>query len=341
MEIIEFRDEHTSSWDRFVYQQEKATFFHLTGWKRVVEGVFRHRSRYLLAQERGEITGILPLFLIKSRLFGKFLVSVPFAVYGGICALHDDARAGLLERAKEIAQEQEVDYLELRNLRPDPSTLSLNDLYVTFMKPLPSDPAQCLRELPRKARAAARQSVEYGLKCEVSLGRLKEHHHLNAIQMRRLGSPALPFSWFQSLAQEFKDQSTILSVKYRGKLVASVFVFLFRDAVLPYYSGSLQEYNRYHTSNFMYLKLMEFGVENGYKIFDFGRSRKGTGPYSFKKNQGFDSRPLFYQYYLNRVTQIPNVTPSNPKFDYPKRIWQKMPLPVTKWLGPKLVRAIP
>jgi len=175
----------------------------------------------------------------------------------------------------------------------------------------------------------------------VTVDRLKEHYQLHAIQMRRLGSPVLPYSWFQYLAREFKDQSTILSVRYRGELVASVFVFLFQDVVLPYYSGSLQEYSRYHINNFMYLKLMEFGVENGYKVFDFGRSRKGTGPYSFKKNQGFVSQPLFYQYYLNRATQIPNVTPSNPKFDFPKRMWQKMPLPLTKWLGPKLIRTIP
>jgi FemAB-related protein (PEP-CTERM system-associated) len=341
MDVVRFQDEHTSSWDRFVYQQETATFFHLTGWKRAVEKTFRYKAVYLLALENGDIQGVLPLFLIKSRLFGKFLVSTPFAVYGGICAISDEARRLLLEKAKTIAQEHDVDYLELRNRRPDPSALPLNDLYVTFLKPLPADPAECLLGLPRKARAAVRQGIKYDLRFEVNLNRLKEHYQLNAIQMRRLGSPVLPYSWFQCLAGEFKDQSTILSVRYRGKLVASVFVFLFRDTVLPYYSGSLQEYNRYQTSNFMYLKLMEFGVEHGYKIFDFGRSRKATGPYSFKKNQGFVPQPLFYQYYLHRTDSIPNVNPSNPKFDFPKRIWQKMPLPLTKWLGPKLVRAIP
>jgi FemAB-related protein (PEP-CTERM system-associated) len=278
---------------------------------------------------------------VKSRLFGKFLVSTPFAVYGGVCARTDEARTLLLEMAQQVAREQNVDYLELRNLRPDPSDLRLSDLYVTFSKPLPADPAECLQDLPRKARAAARQGIKNNLKSEVNLNKLKEHYELNAIQMRRLGSPVLPFSWFQCLAAEFKDQSTVLSVSYRGKLVASVFAFLFRDTVLPYYSGSLQEYNRYQTNNFMYLKLMEFGVENGYKIFDFGRSRKNTGPYSFKKNQGFTPQPLFYQYYLNRADDIPNVNPSNPKFDLPKRVWQKMPLPLTKWLGPKLARAIP
>jgi len=341
MDVVQFTDDQSDAWDRFVYTQEKATFFHLIGWKRAVENVFGHRSRYLLAYENGEIQGVLPMFLIKSRLLGKFLVSTPFAVYGGICARTDKARLLLLEKAQEIAQELSVDYLVFRNLWPDASDLLANDLYVTFIKPLPTDPAECLKALPRKARAAARQGIKHGLQVEVNLERLKEHYQLHAIQMRRLGSPVMPFSWFQHLVQEFQGQSTIFSVKYGKKLVASVLVFLFRDTVLPYYSGTLQEYNRYHASNFMYLKLMEFGVENGYKNFDFGRSRKGTGPYSFKKHQGFDPQPLCYQYYLHRADKIPNVNPSNPKFDVPKRIWQKMPLSLTKWLGPKIVRAIP
>jgi FemAB-related protein (PEP-CTERM system-associated) len=341
MEVIAFREEHASSWDRFVETQKGATFYHLTGWKRAVEKLFHHRSFYFSAQVNGKIQGILPLFLINSRLFGRFLVSTPFAVYGGVCALNDEARVLLLEKAQEIARQQDVDYLELRNLRPNPSDWPFNDLYVTFIKSLPSNPAECLSCLPRKARAAARQGIKHNLQYEVSMDRLEEHYQLHAIQMRRLGSPVLPFSWFQYLAQAFKNKSILLSVKYGQKIVASVFVFLFRDQILPYYSGCLQEYNRYQVNNFMYLKLMEFGVQQGYKIFDFGRSRKETGSFYFKKNQGFVPQPLFYQYHLHRADRMPNLNPSNPKFDFPKRIWQNMPLSVTKWLGPKLIRGLP
>jgi FemAB-related protein (PEP-CTERM system-associated) len=341
MKVIGYTEEQEAAWNQFVHSHQEATFFHCTGWKRAVEKVFHHRSFYLLAQEKGEIEGILPLFLIKSRLFGTFMVSTPFAVYGGVCARSDEARKLLVERAKELAQEQNVTYLELRNRRPNPPHWPMNDLYVTFIKSLPQEPQDCLQNLPRKARAAARQAIGYGLDVQVGPEGLQDHYQLHAIQMRRLGSPVLPLAWFRRLVEEFEDRMTIFSVSHQGHIAASVLVFFFRDTVLPYYSGSLQEYNPYHVNNFMYLKLMEYGVEKGYRFFDFGRSRKGTGPYRFKKNQGFSAQSLSYQYYLHRSETMPNINPSNPKFDVPKRIWQKLPLGLTKWLGPKLVRSIP
>jgi FemAB-related protein (PEP-CTERM system-associated) len=341
MDILQLRDEQYDAWDRFVYRHQDATFFHLSGWKKAVQAVFGHTPFYLYALDNGEIQGILPLFLIRSRLFGKFLVSTPYAVYGGVCARDDEIRRKLFEKAKEIAGEQDVDYLELRNLRPDALDLPRSDLYVTFMKDLPEQTGECLPWLPRKARAAVRQGIKHGLEHEVSINRLEELYQLNSIQMRRLGSPGLPLFWFRRLIDEFQDQVTILSVIYQGRVVASVFVFLFRDVISPYYSGALPEFYRYQTNNFMYLKLMEYGVEKGYRVFDFGRSRKDTGPYSFKKNQGFTPQPLCYQYYLHRRDQIPNVNPSNPKFDLPKGIWKRMPLSLTQWLGPKLIRGLP
>jgi len=341
MNIVEYRGEYAQRWDQFVLEQPGGTFFHLTGWKRAVERAFGHQACYSLVLEDGQVVGVLPLFLVRSRLFGRFLVSNPFAVYGGICTDREEARRLLIRRTEQLAVELGVDYAEFRNRSPDQSSWPHSDLYVTFIETLPEDPENCLRNLPRKARAAARQSIKFGLQADISLDQLDRHYQLNAVQMRRLGSPGLPRAWFRALAEEFDDRSTILTVTHQGQPIASVLVFLFRDTVLPYYSGSLAEYNQFHPNNFMYLKLMEYGVRQGYRRFDFGRSRKDTGPYRFKRHQGFTPQPLPYQFYLHRAEEIPSVNPSNPKFDVPKRIWQKLPLSVTKWLGPKLVRGIP
>jgi len=341
MNIVDFTDQYTEGWDRFVGEQPSGTFFHLTGWKRAVEKTFGHQAQYLLALQDGQVAAVLPLFLVRSRLFGRFLVSNPFAVYGGICTGDDQARRLLIQRAEQMAADLKVDYVEFRNQQPDPSSWPQSDLYVTFIEALPEDPQDCLRNLPRKARAAARQSIEFGLRAEISLDQLDRHYQLNAVQMRRLGSPGLPRAWFRALAEEFHDCSTIVTVTHQDRPIASVLVFFFGDMVMPYYSGSLAEYNRYHPSNFMYLRLMEYGVRQGYRRFDFGRSRKDTGPFRFKKHQGFTPQPLPYQYYLNNTEEIPNINPSNPKFDLPKCIWRRLPLPITKWLGPKLVRGIP
>ena len=341
MEIVDYADEYAQRWDRFVLGQPTGTFFHLTGWKRAVQKSFGHQARYLLALREGEVAAVLPLFLVRSRLFGRFLVSNPFAVYGGICTDDEQARLLLIRQAERMAADLRVDYAEFRNRSPDPSPWPSSDLYSTFIEALPEDPQDCLENLPRKARAAARQSIGFGLQADISLDQLDRHYQLNAIQMRRLGSPMFPRAWFRELAREFNDQATILTVTHEGQPIASVLVFFFRDTVLPYYSGSLAEYNRFHPNNFMYLKLMEYGVRQGYRWFDFGRSRKDTGPYRFKKHQGFSPQPLHYQFYLYKAEEIPSINPSNPKFDLPKRIWQKLPLPITKWLGPKLVRGIP
>ncbi len=341
MKIVEYEDEYAERWDRFVLQQPNGTFFHLTGWKRAVEKIFGHQAHYLLVLQDEHLAAVLPLFLVSSKIFGRFLVSNPYAVYGGICTSSDPARRLLIQRAEQMAADLRVDYVEFRNLQSDDSEWPHSDLYATFIEPLPETPEECLQNLPRKARAAARQSMEFGLRADISLDQLDRHYQLNAIQMRRLGSPVLPQSWFRALAEAFQDRSTILTVTLDGRPIASVFVFLFRDSVLPYYSGSLAEYNHYHPNNFMYLQLMEYGVRQGYRFFDFGRSRKDTGPYRFKRHQGFNPQPLYYQYYLHRIKEIPNINPSNPKFDLPKSIWQRLPLPITKWLGPKLVRGIP
>jgi FemAB-related protein (PEP-CTERM system-associated) len=341
MDIVDYGDEYAERWDRFVTEQPTGSFFHLIGWKRAVERAFGHQAKYLLALRDGRMAAVLPLFLVRSRFFGRFLVSNPFAVYGGICSEDEEARRLLIQRAEQMAADLQVDYVEFRNRRPDPSSWAQSDLYVTFIDDLPEDPQDCLRNLPRKARAAARQSIGFGLQAEISLDQLDRHYQLNAVQMRRLGSPGLPKAWFRALAEEFNDRATIVTVTLQDRPIASVLVFFFGDTVLPYYSGSLAEYNRYHPSNFMYLKLMEYGVGQGYGRFDFGRSRKDTGPYRFKRHQGFTPQPLPYQFYLHRAEEIPSVNPSNPKFDLPKLIWQKLPLPITKWLGPKLVRGIP
>jgi len=341
MNIVEYDDRYAERWDRFVLEQPNGTFFHLTGWKRAVERTFGHQAHYLLALQGEQVAAVLPLFLVRSRLFGRFLVSNPFAVYGGICTDDEEARRLLIRRTEQLAADLKVDYAEFRNRSLDPSPWPHSDLYVTFIEDLPQDPEDCLRNLPRKARAAARQSIEFDLQAEFSLDQLDRHYQLNAVQMRRLGSPGLPRAWFRALAEEFSDRSTILTVTHQQQPIASVLVFLFRDTVMPYYSGSLAEYNHVHPNNFMYLKLMEYGVGQGYRRFDFGRSRIDTGPYRFKKHQGFTPQPLMYQFYLHRAEEIPSVNPSNPKFDIPKLIWRKLPLPVTKWLGPKLVRGIP
>ena len=340
IKVRSFAKEDEKAWDEYVRNSGQASFFHLSGWKNVLEKTFGYKPFYLYVERGGEICGILPLFLMKNLKFKNTLVSIPFGVYGGVCADDDSAAEVLLEEAKRIAKKTNSEYLELKNINPINNGLYVKELYVMFKKELPQNKEDCLKQQPRKARAASRKAIEFGLKAEVGIHLLKECHHIYSVSVRNLGTPVVPFSFFKNIAEEFKDCVTVLSVKFKGKTIASVLTFLFRDTVMPHYGGALPEYFKYHPNNFMYLKLMEWGVENGYKFFDFGRSKKGSGSYKFKELQGFEPKQMHYQYYLNKTKEMPNLNPANPKFSLPITVWKRIPVCITKIIGPRIVKYI-
>ncbi len=102
MEIFELKNSNEKAWDEYVFNHPNSTFYHQIGWKNVVEKRYGHKPYYLLAKEDGEIKGVLPLFLMKSLLFGRKLVSVPSAPYGGACADSRTIEKALVEEVKWI-----------------------------------------------------------------------------------------------------------------------------------------------------------------------------------------------------------------------------------------------
>lgn len=345
LNIREFSLDMAEKWDEYVYSTPKATFCHLIGWKNVVEKTFGHRSFYLYAEIDNQICGILPLFLVKSFLFGKILISSPLAVYGGICADNQEVENLLLTRAKEIADNLKVDYLELRNIEANGFQLPTKDLYVTFFQELfNEDTEKNLKIMPREARRLIRKANKAGLKAIIEQEDVEQFYDVYSRNLRDLGTPAFPIELFYNFMEEFfPDNCNILQVVYGDKVIASVLVFYFKDRVMPYYGAALKEYNnnKFAPSNFMYWELMKYGIENGYKIFDFGRSKVDTGPYNFKRHFGMNPTPLHYQYYLVEKKELPNLNPINSKFQFLINRWKKLPLGIANRLGPYIVKYIP
>lgn len=341
--IKEFQDTFSNEWDEYVYSSPKTTFCHLIGWKNVIEKTFGHRSLYCYAESDGKICGILPLFLIKSILFGKFLVSIPFAVYGGICADNAEIENLLYNKATEIAKSTEVDYLELRNIERNGNNLPQSELYVTFLQELFNDPDKNLNAMPRETRRLIRKANSAGLTAVIDRNDMDLFYKIYSTSVKELGTPVFPKGLFKNFLKEFPDQSNIVKVYYDDRVIASVLVFYFKDRVMPYYGGALREYNnnKIAPNNFMYWELMKYGIENGYKIFDFGRSKVDTGPYHFKRHFGMTPTPLNYQYYLVRKKELPNLNPTNSKFQFMIKLWQKLPLSIANRLGPHIVKYIP
>ncbi|HTR37121.1 MAG TPA: FemAB family XrtA/PEP-CTERM system-associated protein [Bryobacteraceae bacterium] len=328
-------------WDRFVLSSPHGTLFHLCGWKTLVEKTLRHKSFLLTARRGKRITGVFPISLVRNPLFGDCLVSLPLAVYGGICASDQDAYSGLLEAGCELANRLGVKYLEMRNhTEPFRTTLPGRDLYVTFTQDLTSGPDKLMAGLPRDTRYAVRKSLKAGLTWTEDL-QLGEFYELYAQNVHRLGTPVFSRQLFSVARSIFPRQCRLFGVRKGTKAIAGVMTFYFRDEVIPYYSGALQEYFADSPNNFMYWSLLAQSCAEGFRSFDFGRSKRGTGSWKFKSAWSMNMTDLPYRYHLVRVKEVPHMSPVDAKFKGPVSLWKNLPFPLTKMIGPRLIRWIP
>ena len=328
-------------WDAFVRSTPGGSPFHLLAWKRAVESTFGHRAHYVMAVGPGGIEGILPLFEVRGLLGGRGLISVPYAVYGGICSRSDEARQLLLDHASELARRVGASYVELRHRAVQKLDLPTKSLYVSFSRPITGDDEENLMAIPRKQRRMTRQGAKFGLQAEFGMQHLDVFYEVYAHSVHALGSPVFPRRLFTALAQEFQKECELLTIWKDGRVVAGVLTLLYEDQALPYYGGALREAFQYAVNDFMYWELLCHVAHAGYRVFDFGRSREGTGPYNFKRHWGFEPEPLPYQYVLLDGAQMPNVSPANPKMRLVVEAWKRTPFPVTRLLGPALTRYLP
>ncbi len=324
-------------WDEFVATCPEATFFHRAGWQTVIERAFGHKTWFFYAEADGRIQGILPLAQVKSALFGHFLGSLPFCVYGGIAAISAQARQALDIAAQKLAAELKVGHLEYRNLQPQHADWHTKDLYVTFRKEMTPDDEENMQAIPRKQRAMVRKGIKFGLQSEIDQDTDRFFVAYSA-SVHRLGTPVFSKKFFHLLKETFAQDCELLTITHQGRTVCSVMSFYFRDEVLPYYGGGTAEAREVAGNDFMYWELMRRACARGYRIFDFGRSKLGTGSFDFKKNWGFEPQPLHYEYQLHRAKAVPDTNPLNPKYQLFIKLWQRLPLPVANAIGPHIVK---
>lgn len=329
-----------SLWDAFVLACTEATFFHRAGWQRIINEVFSHPTYFLYIKKENIIEGILPLAHIKSVIFGNSLVSLPFAVYGGIVALNQEAFIELQNAAQNLARDLKVDHLEFRNvtqLNPDWPT---QNLYVTFRKSINPNEEDNLLAIPRKQRAMIRKGIKNGLSSTIDLS-VDRFFKLYSNNVHRHGTPAFSKKYFLKLMDVFPDHCEILTItSSTGVPLSSVFSFYFRDEVLPYYAGDDVSARDLAANDFKYWELMRRACVSGKKLFDFGRSKVGTGSFAFKKNWGFEPKQLSYEFCLYKSSSIPQNNPSNKKYKLLIKVWKRLPISIANTLGPFIVRSL-
>jgi FemAB-related protein (PEP-CTERM system-associated) len=335
-------DGYAQKWDAFVNAHPAATSYHRWNWKRVIQKSFGWRTYYLAAEQDGRITGILPLVWQKSLLFGNFLTSVPFLNAGGIVAETPETAAALLAKAAALGGELRATHIEFRNRRPSGLGLETKTSKITVTKELQSNSEAMLQALDKKVRSDVRKSMQSGFSAEFGGAEfLADFYEVFAVKMRDLGTPVYPKKFFRHILNEFPRDTFICCVRHEGKTVAASLLIAYRDRIEAHWSASLPALSKLKPNMFMYWSILCFAGERGYKLFDFGRSTVGSGTHKFKMQWSGREEQLYWEYWLPEGSQRPELNPDNPRYRAMVAAWRKLPLLLTKLLGPPIVRRLP
>lgn len=330
--------------EAFVAAAPAGSAFHRPAWVMAVSKACNHEWRYLLAEDGdGILQGILPLHLVHSALFGRALVSSGFAVGGGILSDNDQAIRSLADEAWRFAERQSFPTVELRggSVLGD-QWQNKEGVYAGFVSPLAEDPESQLLAIPRKQRAEVRKGFANDLTVRIGTGAQDraDHYAVYAESVRNLGTPVFPKALFDEVLDGFGDDADILTVLHEGKPVASVLSLYHQQTVMPYWGGGTWDARRFRANDIMYYALMNHARERGCKSFDFGRSKFGTGAFSFKKNWGFEPQPLSYFMRTADGEQGRDVNPLSPKYRMQVALWQRLPLSFANRIGPMIARGL-
>ena len=342
--IRRYHETDRDAWDRYVMGHSGANCYHLTGWKDIIEDSFGHKTCYLLSQdEGGKINGILPLVLLQSLFFGSFAVSLPFFNYGGLCADDYRIRNRLFGEAADMARGMGISHIELRHSRDLLRDLPVKTSKVSMRLVLPGTKEELTASFPSKLRSQVQRAVKEGMSARIGAAEeLEDFYQVFSRNMRDLGTPVYSKRFFGNILKKFPDTARICTVYTRdSRPVASGMLVGFKDTMEIPWASSLRDFNRYGPNMLLYSSVLGFACDAGYRVFDFGRSTPGEGTYRFTEQWGAKPTQLYWHYWIRNGGPMPEISPHNPKYELAIKIWQHLPVGLTKLIGPPLVKNLP
>jgi FemAB-related protein (PEP-CTERM system-associated) len=330
-------------WARLAESRQPSPLSQDLRWLDVLAGAFDHRP-YCIEAAAGDGTGgFLPLLLVRSLLFGRFLVGLPYLNSGGVVAGDDSAARALIDRAVELADQLDVRYLELRHEQPiaHPAFNASLTTKVHMRLTLQATVGSLWDELSTKVRNQVRKGQKCGL--AVLWGGtelLDEFYDVFSRNMRDLGTPVYGRKLFWNTLATFPGDAELCVVRGDGAAVAAALLLHGRGVTEVPSASCLRSANPTCANMLMYWHLLQRAVERGQAVFDFGRSSRDSGTYRFKEQWGAQPHAAEWQYYVRRGT-VGDMRPDNPRFQRRIRIWQRLPVWFTRFVGPAIVRGIP
>jgi len=342
MEIVQTNESQKRLWTEYVESHPEATFYHRFEWKDVIEKSFGHKTHYLMATEKGEVAGILPIIHLSSLMFGSMYCSMPFLNFGGICANNTAAEKALLKEAESITKKGHGKYLELRHLHKSHSELPFQTHKVSMTLTLDPDPDTLWNDFKSKHRTNIRRAYKNELKIQVGREDLLDtFYKLISIGWRDLGTPIYRKSFFRNIITAFGESVEIYLVWYGDQAIATAFNGLFKDTIEGMWTYSLREHAKLQTNYFLYWEMIKNACQNKYKVFHLGRSTSESGATFFKSKWNAEIKQLYWEYILNKDKEIPELNVDNPKYQKAIDMWKKLPVGLTKIIGPFLAKSIP
>ncbi len=341
MEIASVDSGSETEWDAFVDRQPQASLYHLSAWRGIIREVFGHEVIGLAARNAAGVAGVLPLVRLRSRLFGDYMVSMPYFNYGGALATSAALAGRLMTAGAALAERAGCGHVEFRDTVVRDGWAARTDK-VAMQLELPGTYDQLWSALGSKLRAQVRRPQKEG--CEVLHGGadlLSGFYTVFARNMRDLGTPVYPRSFFDAILRTFPERATIVLVRHERRPVAAGLLLGFRGVLEIPWASSLREHNSLGVNMLLYAEALRTAIERGYRIFDFGRSSVDSGTYRFKKQWGASPRQLYWHYWLPKNRELPRLTPDNPRYRLAIAAWQRLPVCVANRLGPRIVKYLP
>jgi len=330
------------SCDNFVRSIAEAKLCHLPEWTVMIERIFGHKGHYLVAHENGSICGVLPLTHIRSKLFGNRFVSQPFCDYGGPLVRNSTALDALYEHAIELANSNDCETIEFRNTAAMPYEMYLRTDKVCLLLPLACNSEDVWKGLRPQIRNRIRRAEKSGV--TVINGQhelLDDFYRLWTTRMRELGTPCYSRKLFGAILDTFSNNSRIFIAHSNGKVAAALFSYAFNGCALTRWGAALREYDSLSPNYLLNWSAVEFYCRAGMKWFDFGRCTTGSGQHAFKKRWGAQTVQLNWQYWIRPGHELHIPMQDSIKYKNKTEIWKRLPLWMTRFLGPHISRNLP
>ena len=336
-------DDDAVTWDQYVLGHPSATGYHLMGWRWIIERAFAHPACYLMAKDTGgNVRGVFPLVFLSSRMFGRFLVSMPFVNYGGILADTTEAGQVLLQAAVRVARDLHAEHMEVRHYDRIYGQLPSKQHKASMRLDLPSDYRTLWNLFPSKLRSQIRRAHKAGLTVKIGGEEiLDDFYAVFARNSRDLGTPVYGPTFFKKIVEIFPKDARVCVVYLEHQAVAAGILYGFRSALEIPWAASDRRYNHLASNMLLYSAVLRYACQEKFQVFDFGRSTPGSSTYKFKEQWGAWPIPLSWAYWTCNGKALPDISPNNPKYQLAIRLWKQLPLGMANRLGPLIARAIP